>query len=67
MSPAIARIVLRYLAAGLVSYGLLAPDEAHALVGDPHLVADVAAVVGILTGAVVEGWYTLAKRLGWKT
>lgn len=51
----LARIVARYAAGALMSYGFVA-DE-----GDLYIL-----IAGVL-GLVVEGAYTLAKRKGWTT
>lgn len=61
------RIGLRYLAAYLVAKGLLPTDVADLLASDPDLAIGVEAVVGLLLGGLVEGWYLVAKRLGWRT
>jgi hypothetical protein len=67
MSPAIARIILRYLSGALVAYGLLAPEDAAALAYDPQLVADVAIGVGAALTFAVEGFYWAARKFGWRT
>lgn len=61
------RVGLRYLAAYLVAKGLLPTDVADLLASDPDLAIGVEAVVGLLLGGLVEGWYLVAKRLGWRT
>ncbi|KZX95923.1 hypothetical protein A3747_13670 [Sulfitobacter sp. HI0076] len=59
----ISRIILRYLSAALVTYGLLSPDMGAQIAADPDLVA----LIGLIVGVAVEGGYTLAKRRGWAT
>lgn len=59
MNGAVARIILRYVAGGLV---LGSPVVGERLAQDPDLVMLVGALVGIAT----EGFYYLAKRRGWK-
>ena len=63
----IARIVVRYGAAALVTWGLLPADVAAGLADDPDVVQSVAVVLGLLAGAAAETWYALAKRLGGDT
>lgn len=61
------RILLRYVAAYLVARGILGQDMANALAGDPEVVALLEVAAGFAIGAAVEGWYWLAKRMGWAT
>ncbi|MGR1582424.1 hypothetical protein ACSSNL_13280 [Thalassobius sp. S69A] len=56
----IARIVLRYIAGGVVFGSVAIGDR---LAADP----DIVMVTGALIGAMVEGAYYLAKRRGWRT
>ena len=58
-----ARIFLRYIAAALVSYGILPIDVGAQVAVDPDLIA----MTGAALGAAVEGVYALAKRRGWAT
>jgi hypothetical protein len=50
----------------MIAAGYLTPDNSE-LFGDPELVSNIAYGVGMLCGAVAEGWYALARRLGWGT
>lgn len=59
----ITRIVLRYVAAALVTYGLLPKEVGAQLAVDPDLIA----IVGLGIGALVEFGYALAKKRGWAT
>lgn len=59
------RILLRYLAALLVAKGLIAPEMGDLLAVDPDIVTGLEAVLGVMIGAAVEGWYVLARRFGW--
>lgn len=61
MSPLV-RILLRYGAAFLVAKGWLTADDATSFVTDP----DVEMLVGAAIGALVEGWYVLARKYGWQ-
>jgi len=59
----IARIVLRYVAAALVTYGLVSLEVGAQIAVDPDLIA----VLGLALGALVEVGYALARRRGWAT
>ena len=61
--PVLARIFLRYLAGGLVAFGIIAPEDAKIIHTDPEIVM----AVGLALGAIVEGVYALARRKGWAT
>lgn len=63
MSAVIARIALRYLAAALVTAGLLDADLGNQIGADP----DILTLLGLAIGAGVEMAYAAAKRLGWTT
>lgn len=56
-----ARIIARYIAGLMVSYGIMTQGDAAALLPDLVLIA------GALIGLVTETAYTLAKRKGWTT
>ena len=59
----ISRIILRYLAAALVTYGLVPVDVGAQIAMDPDLIA----LLGLTLAALVELSYKLAKRRGWAT
>lgn len=61
MTAVIVRIGLRYGVGYLVIHNLLTQEDAASLAVDP----DVQMAIGIALGAVVEGWYVLARRFGW--
>lgn len=61
------RIGLRYVAAFLVARGLLDPGLGDAVATDPDVLAAAHIVGGALAALVAEGWYWLAKRMGWST
>lgn len=61
--PVYTRILMRYVSGALVSWGLLAPEEAQLLAMDP----DLAIILGAGVGALVEGAYAWAKRQGGAT
>lgn len=63
----IARILLRYGAGFLVAKGLLFPDMGDALQRDPEILAALQVGLGLALAAASEGWYWLAKKLGWRT
>ena len=59
----IARIILRYVAAALVTYGLVPLEVGAQIAVDPDLIA----VLGLALGAMVEVGYALARKRGWAT
>jgi len=59
----ISRIILRYLAAALVTYGIVPVDVGAQIAMDPDLIA----LLGLTLAALVELIYKLAKRRGWAT
>ena len=63
MIAPISRIILRYLAAALVTYGLVPVDVGAQIAMDPDLIA----LLGLTLAALVELIYNLAKRRGWAT
>ncbi|OHV24953.1 hypothetical protein EOS93_25140 [Rhizobium sp. RMa-01] len=65
MSLVILRILLRYLAAILVTRGLLAPEMGDLISNDPDIAMAVQVAAGAIVAAVAEGWYFLAHKFGW--
>ncbi|MBT9386546.1 hypothetical protein KM176_21985 [Pseudooceanicola sp. CBS1P-1] len=63
MSLVLARILLRYLAGAMVSYGLLAPEVGSSLAQDPDLIV----LAGAVLASATEGLYAFARRAGWAT
>lgn len=63
MTAVIARILLRYAAAALVTAGYLDADLGNQLGADPDMIM----LAGFALGAGVEMAYAAAKRLGWHT
>lgn len=61
------RILLRYGAGALVTYGLMTSEAGDMIATDPDVAMAVEVFAGIAAGAVAEGWMWLAKRYGWKT
>jgi hypothetical protein len=59
------RILLRYLAAILVTRGLIAPDLGEMISHDPDVAMALQVASGVLIAAIAEGWYYLAHRCGW--
>lgn len=55
------RIIARYLAGALVTYGLIEPSQGASLALDP----DFAVVIGGGLGLAAEVAYGFARRLGW--
>jgi len=63
----ISRILLRYLAAALVTYGALDAPMAAEISRDPDVLAIVSLVLGAGLSLATEIGYALAKRFGWAT
>ena len=59
----IARILLRYLAAALVTYGFVTEDIGAQIAADPDLLM----ILGVGLAAAAEAAYALAKRRGGET
>jgi len=57
----VSRIIARYIASALVTYGMFAAPDAAMI--EP----DIALMVGAVVGAAVEGAYAIAIRKGWTT
>jgi len=64
MVSVIARIALRYLSGALVIKGLL--PEGTDLTSDADVLNIVEVGLGLAIGAATEGWYWLARKLGWQ-
>lgn len=67
MKSVIIRIALRYLAGILAAKGLLAPEIGDLLATDPEILAGLQVVSGMALAALAEGWYKLARQMGWET
>ncbi|TPW33646.1 hypothetical protein FJU08_01400 [Martelella alba] len=61
MNGAVARILLRYVAGALTTWGL--GDQ---LSHDPDLVNVTATFIGVVAASGTEIFYRLAKAKGWK-
>lgn len=61
------RILLRYGAGALVTYGLMTAEAGDSLATDPDVAMALEVVAGLVASAIAEGWFWLAKRYGWKT
>ena len=62
MLAPVVRIILRYGVGALLGW-----EAANALAADPDVVAVMTAGLAIVVGALVEGYYALARRYGWPT
>ncbi|ARO14451.1 hypothetical protein BVG79_01105 [Ketogulonicigenium robustum] len=67
MIAPVARIILRYVAAALVTYGVVAADMGRQIANDPDILNALTILIGAVVGVVTEAAYLLAKRLGWTT
>jgi len=63
MSAVFARIFLRYFAGFLVAYGFLGAEAGATFGADPDLIQ----ILGVAIAAAVEGFYAVAKKVGWTT
>lgn len=63
----ISRILLRVIAGILIGKGWFTAEDANAITSDPELAALVEMGIGGAIWAGTEGWYWLAKRMGWTT
>lgn len=66
MASVFIRIFLRYLAAALITKGLLSPDIGGAINSDPDIAMAIEVAIGAAIGLASEGWYYLAHRFGWR-
>ena len=62
-----ARILLRYGAGALVTYGLMSSEAGSSLADDPDVAMAIQIGAGIAAGAIAEYWRFLAKRFGCRT
>lgn len=67
MNGALLRIAIRYAVGALVARGFLSSDLGGSLSTDPDVEAAIQVGIAAAIGVAVEGWYWLAKRLGWAT
>lgn len=67
MTAVVARIILRYVAAALVTYGVLSSDLGDTFGADADVAVALEVMLGALLGLATEGWYYLAKRVGGAT
>lgn len=67
MLAPLARVLLRYVAGALAGYGIAVNAAGYVLADDPDMVFLVSCGLSALFGAVVEGFYALAKKRGWST
>jgi hypothetical protein len=63
----LARIALRYGAGFLMAKGFLTTDMGNALAADPDVLSWIQLAIGAASVAVIEGWYWVAKKMGWRT
>lgn len=63
INPAYARIALRYGAGILAGYSLVPPEIIDMVAADKDLLGVVAALIAV----GVEGFYAIARRMGWRT
>lgn len=63
----LARIVLRYGAGALVTYGFITADMGHLIAEDPDLVAIISLALGAAASVIAETGYQLARKRGWAT
>lgn len=61
------RLGLRYIAGSLATKGFLSMDMADMIAGDPDVAALVDLALAAAAASIAEGWYYVARRLGWAT
>lgn len=66
MAPLI-RILLRYLTFPFLYFGLINPNEARDLIADPEIAQWISLGLGVAAPFISEGWYWMARKLGWTT
>lgn len=59
------RIALRYAVGALIIKGIVSPEMGEMLSNDPEISMAIEIGLGVAIGALVEGWYYLARRFGW--
>lgn len=64
MAPFI-RIIFRYLAAVLITRGLIGQAEADILSADPDFFMAAEIILGAAIAAITELWYWVARKAGW--
>lgn len=63
MIPVFTRIALRYLAAVLVTRGLIGSDDAAALSADPDVQMMIEMGAGALIAAATEAWHWFTLKI----
>jgi hypothetical protein len=66
MTLVLVRIFLRYLAAFLVTRGLMSQDISDIFSTDPDFANGLDLLLGSAIAAAAEGWYYLAHKFGWR-
>ena len=67
MNGAVTRILLRYGVGYLIAHGVLSGSFGHMVSNDPDVAMAAEVIVGLVFGAISEGYYVLAKKYGWPT
>ncbi len=67
MNGVLIRIGLRYAAAALIAKGIMSPSVGDWINSDPDVAMAVEVGVGLAAAGVAEGWYIIARRMGWET
>lgn len=62
MAGALSRIILRYGIGALAGWGI-----GEKIAADPDVQMALTVGLTMASGALVEGWYYLAKKYGWIT
>lgn len=61
------RILLRYGLGYMAFRGFLPVELTDMITNDPELINLLNLVAAAMLGGAVEGWYALAKKMGWAT
>jgi hypothetical protein len=67
MTAVVARIILRYASAALVTYGVISVEAGQAIGADADVAMFLEMAIGAVLGIATEGWYYIAKRDGGAT
>ncbi|RWN33419.1 hypothetical protein [Mesorhizobium sp.] len=65
MVSVLVRIALRYGAGFLAAKGILSAEDGAGFAADPDLQMLLETGAALVIGSVAEGWYWMARKMGW--